>query len=94
MENARKVITSPGIYTLTLPTGTGKTIIGLQLAMDIAERFNASGIIYVLPFVSLVEQNAEVASRLFDYVQEDHHLAYFNKDTKELKSSMTLTRSS
>lgn len=90
VENARKVITSPGIYTLTLPTGTGKTIIGLQLAMDIAERFNASGIIYVLPFVSLVEQNAEVASRLFDYVQEDHHLAYFNKDTKELEEQYDL----
>jgi CRISPR-associated endonuclease/helicase Cas3 len=90
VENARKVIKSPGIYTLTLPTGTGKTIIGLQLAMDIAERFNASGIIYVLPFVSLVEQNAEVASRLFDCVQEDHHLAYFNKDAKEVEKQYDL----
>jgi CRISPR-associated endonuclease/helicase Cas3 len=79
IKNAEKIITCPGIYTLTLPTGTGKTIIGLQLAMNAAKRFNASGIVYVLPFVSLVEQNAEIAAQFFDTVQEDHHLAYFGE---------------
>jgi CRISPR-associated endonuclease/helicase Cas3 len=80
IENAEKQVLQPGVYTLTLPTGAGKTLIGLELAMQIAERFKSSGIIYVLPFVSLVEQNAGVAKELFPKncpVLEDHHLSDF-----------------
>lgn len=76
-------LNKPGVYTLTLPTGAGKTLIGLQVAMQAARRFNASGIIYVLPFVSLVEQNASIAAQLFDQVREDHHLAYMYDNREE-----------
>lgn len=76
LEYSRKVLDKPSLYTITLPTGAGKTIIGLQVAMEAAQRFNANRIIYVLPYVSLVEQNAGVASIMFDEVREDHHLAY------------------
>ncbi|WP_338826158.1 hypothetical protein MTBGP_05260 [Moorella thermoacetica] len=84
VSHSRLVLDKPGIYTLTLPTGAGKTITGLQVAMEAARRFNASGIIYVLPFVSLVEQNAGIAAQLFDRVREDHHLAYMHNDGEEL----------
>lgn len=76
IQNAEQVMQHPGIYTLSLPTGAGKTLIGLSAAAQAAQRFKATGIIYVLPFISLVDQNAEVANQLFDQVQEDHHLAY------------------
>lgn len=76
VENARNVISEPGVYTITLPTGTGKTLIGLTVAAEAAEKFHATGIIYCLPYISIVEQNADVAARLFDRVQEDHSLAY------------------
>lgn len=76
LSSARKKIVKPGLYTLTLPTGAGKTLIGLSIAAMAAERLNSTGIIYVLPFISLVDQNAAVARQLFTAVQEDHHLAY------------------
>lgn len=76
ISNAEQVMQRPDLYTLSLPTGAGKTLIGLAIAALAAERFQATGIIYVLPFISLVDQNAEVAKQLFEQVQEDHSLAY------------------
>lgn len=90
IENAEKLVSKPCVYTLTLPTGAGKTLIGLELAMQIAERFKSSGIIYVLPFVSLVEQNADVARKLFPEncpVLEDHHLSDFKMENGSNKES-------
>ncbi len=64
---------SPGIYTLTMPTGSGKTITGLQIARDFAAKLEARSIVYALPFIAIVEQNASVARKVFgSYVQEDH----------------------
>jgi len=74
-DNARHIINGPGVYTLTLPTGTGKTLIGLQIAMELSERIGVTSIIYVLPFITLIEQNARVARKILRDVQEDHHLA-------------------
>jgi CRISPR-associated endonuclease/helicase Cas3 len=69
-------INEPGIYTLTLPTGAGKTNIGLKTAHTIARNLGYRTIIYALPFISIVEQNADFAKRVFDQsaVQEDHSL--------------------
>ncbi len=68
----------PGVYTLTLPTGAGKTTIGLETAYRWSEQHGYRSILYVLPFISIVEQNADVARRLFgnDLVQEDHSMVF------------------
>lgn len=83
VANALNIIKEPGVYTLTLPTGAGKTLTGLQAAMEVAGKLKAASIVYVLPFVSLVEQNAAVARELFAAVMEDHHLSYTNEMTDE-----------
>jgi len=72
-----KNIDGPGVYTLTLPTGAGKTLTGLSIAHDWALRFGAKSIIYGLPFISIVEQTASIAKEIFgaENVQEDHSLA-------------------
>jgi len=80
---APRIIKAPGIYTLTLPTGAGKTLTGLQVAMEMAARLDATGIIYVLPFVSLVEQNAAVAREIFPTVMEDHYLNFTSGASSE-----------
>lgn len=76
----------PGVYTLTLPTGAGKTTIGLETAYRWSKRHGYRSILYVLPFISIVEQNADVARRLFgnDFVQEDHSMV-FSRPKKRLK---------
>jgi CRISPR-associated endonuclease/helicase Cas3 len=83
IRHAEQVMQQPGLYTLSLPTGAGKTLIGLAIASLAAQRFKATGIIYVLPFISLVDQNAGVAKQLFEQVQEDHYLAYVEEEHED-----------
>jgi len=69
----------PGVYTLTLPTGAGKTLISLELA----EQLKPKTIIYSLPYISIVDQNSKIASELFKKVQQDHHLSTTKTNQKE-----------
>jgi len=83
IENVDK-IEGPGVYTISLPTGAGKTLIGLQSAMKLASKFSLKTIVYVLPFISIVDQNTDVAKNVCDKVQEDHHLVSLNNETEDL----------
>lgn len=85
-SEAGKNVLSPGIFTLTLPTGAGKTNTGLNIAAAFADKFKYKTIIYAMPFISIVEQNADFAKEIFgaENVQEDHSLALFgNSGTQD-----------
>ena len=49
-----------GIYTLTVPTGGGKTLSSMRYALEHSERTNKERIIFVLPYTTIIEQNAKV----------------------------------
>lgn len=82
LSGAREAFCGPGIYALSLPTGAGKTRIGLDTALFFAEKTKAAGIVYALPFIAIVEQNAAVARNRFgaEAVQEDHSLLEIRAD--------------
>ena len=55
----------PGIYTLSLPTGAGKTISSMAWALEMAICNHHDRIIYVIPYTSIITQTAMVFREIF-----------------------------
>ena len=55
-----------GVYTMTVPTGGGKTLTSTAFALAHAEKHGMERVIYVIPYNSIIEQNANVLKDILE----------------------------
>lgn len=75
-----------GIFRLVLPCGAGKTLSALRYALHIAEQYGKRHILYIAPFNSILEQNADEIAKYIgddDAVLRHHSNVVFDQDDSE-----------
>lgn len=55
-----------GVVKLTVPTGGGKTLSSLRFALNYAHKHGKKRIFYILPYTSIIKQNADITRKILD----------------------------
>lgn len=83
-----------GLYTLTVPTGGGKTVASLAYALSHAKEHGLKRVIYVIPYTSIIEQTADTFSKFLgtENVLEHHSQAELGGEGEDAEDSAAQRR--
>ena len=76
-----------GIYRLTVPTGGGKTLASLRFALNHAALHNMDRIFYIIPYTSIIDQNADEVRKILE--DRDENGRFLDKVVLEHHSNLT-----
>ena len=93
LESCRsKASISPGLFSLNVPTGGGKTLSSLAFALHHARLHNLDRIIYAIPFTTIVEQTVDTFRAAFKDVGDAKSIVLEHHSNLDLKEESVQSR--